>query len=72
VLVLELIYTSSLVIVITTLLKCSLTDPGIIPAIQSQSMQPNNRYCKKRFENSSLSIDVKYEDEDFSGNKISV
>ena len=56
--VLGLIYTITLLTSMYNLFKCSLTDPGIIPAIPSQNIDPKKAYCNPPYFN--LIVDVKY------------
>jgi hypothetical protein len=43
--ILGLLYSSSLIINIRTLIKCTITDPGIIPAIPSENIDKKKDYC---------------------------
>jgi hypothetical protein len=29
------------------LVKCNLTDPGVMPAIKSENIDPKKKYCKQ-------------------------
>ena len=52
------------------LIRCNLTDPGVMPGIKSDKVDPKKKYCKVFTINKVLLVDVVYKDSPDIGRRL--